>query len=361
MVGSRGVRPYAPFSEKLTTFGRRIKLAKIRIAAIGVGGIGGSQLRIAANNCADVMEPVAVCDINADIAKRVAEEYQVDFHTDYKELCDRGDVDALVTALPHYLYGEVVSYALASGIHVLKEKPFAKTLSDAKQMVEAAEANKKKLMTAGQNKFASAFIKGKEIVDSGSLGDIFLTRGAIIYRWGGAINDAWGWRGKEELSGGVAIIDAGWHILDMIHWYRGMPSAVYASTGMMKGITKSEYDVDDKAVLILEYPDGGVGNIVSCYITLPGEMRATLHGTNGSLDVSGGNLTFILNGETQEVSLPEQEFDPMTAQMRHFAEIILSDTDSPKSGGERAYEVMQIVDAAYRSAKNRETIEIGSC
>jgi len=333
-------------------------LDKIRIAGIGVGGIGGSHLRIAAKNSADVMEPIAVCDINADIAKRVAEEYQVDFHTDYKELCDRGDVDALVTALPHYLYGEVVSYALESGIHVLKEKPFAKTLSDAKQMLDATKSKGKKLMIAGQNKFASAFIKGKEIVDAGSLGDIFLTRGAIIYRWGGATNDAWGWRGKEELSGGVAIIDAGWHILDMIHWYRGIPSVVYAATGTMKGIPQSEYDVDDKVALILEYPDGGVGNIVSCYITLPGEMRATLHGTDGSLDVSGGVLTFILNGETQETTLPEQEFDPMTAQMKHFAEIILSDADSPKSGGERAYEVMQIVDAAYRSARSREPIEI---
>ncbi len=330
---------------------------KIRIAAIGVGGIGGSHLRIA-KNCADVMEPVAVCDINAGVAKRVGEEYQVDFHTDYKELCNRGDVDALVTALPHYLYGEVVSYALESGIHVLKEKPFAKTLSHAKQMLDATKVKGKKLMVAGQNKFASAFIKGKEIADAGSLGDIFLTRGTIIYRWGGAINDAWSWRGKEELSGGVAIIDAGWHILDMIHWYRGMPSAVYASTGTMKGAPKGEYDVDDKAVLILEYPDGGVGNIVSCYITLPGEMRATLHGTNGSLDVSGGNLTFILDGETQEVSLPEQKLDPMTAQMRHFAEMVVSDTDSPKSSGQCAYEVMQIVDAAYRSAKSRERVEI---
>ncbi len=330
---------------------------KIRIAAIGVGGIGGGHLRIA-KNCADVMEPVAVCDINAEIANRVADEYKIDAHTDYKELCQRGDVDAIVTALPHYLYGEVVSYALESGLHVLKEKPFAKTLSDAKQMIDAAAKSGKQLMLAGQNKFASAFIKGKDIVDSGTLGDIFLTRGAIIYRWGGAITNNWSWRGKEELSGGVAIIDAGWHILDMIHWYRGMPSAVYASVGTMKGAPNSDYDVDDKVALTLEYPDGGIGSIVSCYITLPGETRATLHGVNGSLDVSGGDVTFILNGETQDVSLPEQRFDPMTAQMLHFVETIASDTESPIAGGKRAYEVMQIVDAAYRSAQSKTRVEL---
>ena len=45
---------------------------KIRIGAIGVGGIGGHQFRIAVNDCSDIMQPVAVCDNNAEIAKRVA-------------------------------------------------------------------------------------------------------------------------------------------------------------------------------------------------------------------------------------------------------------------------------------------------
>ncbi len=334
---------------------RREILKKLRIGAIGVGGIGGHQLRIAAN-CSDIFEPVAVCDSNSDIVNRVANEFKIDAHIDYKELCNRGDIDAVIISLPHYLYGEVVSYALESGIHVFKEKPFAKTLSDAEQMIQSAKKSGKQLFLAGQNKFSSTFIKGKEIIDSGVLGDIFLSRGAIIYRWGGAIENNWGWRGKEELSGGVAIIDAGWHILDMVHWYRGMPSAVYASTGDMKAVKNSDYDVDDKAVLIFEYPDGGIGSIVSCYLTLPGEMRVTMHGTNGSLDASGGNLTFILNGQNQDISVPEQKVDPMTMQMRYFADVISEGKESPISGITRAYEVMRIVDAAYRSAKEKARI-----
>jgi predicted dehydrogenase len=332
-------------------------MSKIKIGAIGVGGIGGHQLRVAANN-SDLFEVVAICDNNAEIAKRVADEYKADSHTDYKELCKRGDLDAVIMALPHYLYGEVVCYALENGLHVFKEKPFAKTLSDAKMMVDSSKKSGKQLFLAGQNKFSSTFIKGKEIADSGELGDLFLSRGAIIYRWGGAIDGVWSWRGKEELSGGVAIIDAGWHILDMVHWLRGMPCAVYASTGTMKGAPKADYDVDDKAVLILEYPDGGIASIVSCYITLPGEMRVTLHGTNGCLDVNGGNLTFMLADKAQEVAIPKQELDPITLQMRHFAEAVQSGKESPVASTKRAYEVMQIVDAGYRSAKEKTRIEI---
>ena len=333
-------------------------MGKIKIGAIGVGGIGGHQLRTAINNCSDLMQPVAVCDNNEEIANRVADEFKIDAHTDYKEFCKRGDMDAVIMALPHYLYGEIVTCALESGLHVFKEKPFAKTLSDAKMMVDASKNSGKQLFLAGQNKFSSAFIKGKEIVDSGELGGLYLTRGAIIYRWGGAIEGNWSWRGKEELSGGVPIIDAGWHILDMVHWYRGLPSAVFASTGTMKGAPQADYDVDDKVALVLEYPDGGIGSIVSCYITLPGEMRVTLHGVNGCLDSNAGNMTYMIGDKTQEISLPPQEYDPITAQMRHFAEVVNTDKESEISGTKRAYEVMQIVDAAYRSAAEKTRIEI---
>lgn len=332
-------------------------MSKIRVGAIGVGGIGGSHLRLT-RNCADVMEAVAVCDVNQDIAQRVAEEFGAEAHTDYRELCQRGDLDAVIVAVPHYLYAEVVCCALESGLHVFKEKPFAKTLTDAQQMVEAARQHDRRLVLAGQSKFMPAFMKGKEIVDSGVLGEVFLTRAVIIYRWGGAINDHWSWRGKEELSGGVAIIDAGWHILDMAHWYRGLPSAVYASVGSMKGVPRSQYDVDDKAAIILEYPDGGIGSIVSSYITLPDERRITLHGVNGTLDVVGNQASLILDGEPQEVSLPDPAEDPMTAQLRHFAEAIGSGAESTIAGPKRAYEVMQMVDAAYRSAESGAKVEL---
>lgn len=329
----------------------------IRIGAIGVGGIGGHHINIA-SKCNDVIKLVAVCDINEDIAKKVAEQYHVEYHTGYKEICDRGDIDAVIIALPHYLYGEVVTYALEKGLHVFKEKPLAKTLADAEAIIKAAQKTKKQVFVAGQNKFSNVFIKGKEIVDSGALGDIFLTRGAIIYRWGGAIENRWSWRGKEELSGGVAIIDAGWHILDMVHWYRGMPSAVYAVTGKMKGAPGTDYDVDDKAVLILEYPDGGIGSIVSCYITLPSEMRVTLHGVKGCIDIYNGNLSFMIQDKVQDVSVPSEEIDPITAQMRHFAEIIISNKDSEIAGLERAYQVMRIIDAAYKSVREMRKVEI---
>lgn len=329
----------------------------IRMGAIGVGGIGGHHLNVA-SKLSDIIKLVAVCDVNENIAKRVAEQYQVDCHTEYKEICDRGDIDALIVALPHYLYGEVVTYALERGIHVFKEKPLAKTLTDAETIVRSAKRTGKQVFVAGQNKFSNVFIKGKEIVSSGSLGDIFLTRGAIIYRWGGAIENKWGWRGKEELSGGVAIIDAGWHILDMVHWYRGMPSAVYALTGKMKGAPGTDYDVDDKAVIILEYPDGGIGSIVSCYITLPSEMRVTLHGVKGCIDIYNGNLTFMIQDKVQDVLVPNQEIDPITAQMRHFVECITSGKESEIAGIERAYQVMRIVDAAYKSVKEMTKIGI---
>lgn len=330
---------------------------KIRMGFIGVGGIGGSHLRIA-RTLPDLIEPVAVCDVNSDVVGKIGKEYNLDAHTDYKELCHRGDIDAVAMALPHYLYGEAVCCALEAGLHVFKEKPFTSSLADADQILTAANKSGKLVVLAGQNKFTPGFIKGKELIDSQLLGGIFLTRGAIIYRWGGAITNNWSWRGKQKLSGGVAVIDAGWHILDMIHWYRGKPSAVYASLGTMKGVPDSDYDVDDKVALVLEYPDGGIASVVSCYITLPAETRLTLHGVNGSLSASGSSIDLIISGEAQAVALPEQKLDSMTAQMVHFVDTIASGRDSSIAGLQRAYEVMQVVDAAYRSAEAGARVEL---
>jgi predicted dehydrogenase len=83
-----------------------------------------------------------------------------------------------------------------------------------------------------------------------------------------------------------------------------------------------------------------------------------LHGTNGCLDSNGGNLTYMIGEKSQEVTLPPQEFDPITAQMRHFADVINTGKESEIAGTKRAYEVMQIVDAGYRSAMERTRIEI---
>ena len=257
-------------------------------------------------------------------------------------------LDAVLITLPHALYRDATLAALERGLHVFKEKPVGRTLEDAKAIRDATRRTGKCVMIAGQSKYAPAFIEAKKIVDSGALGDVFLTTGLITYRWGGAVENHWGWRGVHAQSGGVAIIDSGWHVLDLMHWYHGLPSRVFAVTGSMKAAPKSDYDVDDKAVLTLEYPDGGVGNMTVTFVAQPSEKRIVLYGTDGTLDITDGRVRHWTGNECQDVALGDA-VDTLVGQMRHFAAWIRGN-ESPVSDVERGYAIQRIVNAAYQSA-----------
>lgn len=319
---------------------------KIRLGVIGVGGMGGGHLRAAASLPED-FAIVAVCDVNADVVRRAGETYHATPYRDFRECLSREALDAVLITLPHRLYGEVTLAALERGLHVFKEKPVARTLEEAQAIRQAARKVNTYVMIAGQSKYLPAFSKAKEMLQEGAIGDVFLTTGLITYRWGGAVINQWGWRGIRAESGGVAIIDSGWHVLDLMHWYRGMPTRVYAVTGKMKAAPHSDYDVDDKALVTLEYPDGGIGNMTVTFVAQPSEKRIVLYGTEGTLDIRDNLLRHWQGDKSHEIPLGEP-VDSLVEQMRHFARWIRQEV-SPVSDLERGYAIQRIVHAAYQS------------
>ena len=327
---------------------------RLRTALVGVGGRGRALVNaLAAHPHVDI---VAVCDVDAAARASVAKQLDAASYDDFARMFDKERCDAAMISLPHYLYPDAVCAALESGAHVLKEKPLARDLQDGLAMCEAAKNAGRILMVGGQSKFDPAFQKMKAIVDSGALGDIFLITGRITYRWTKALDNQWSWRGDKALSGGVAIIDSGWHPLDLMHWYKGLPERVHAATGKMKAAPGTDYDVDDKAVINLEYPDGSIGSLVACFVTLPGETRITLHGVKGSIDAQRSKLLYYERGELKE-ELQSKPADPTVAMVAHFVDCIETGRE-PTSCAQESLGVQRIIDAAYRSAEQRAAVDV---
>ncbi|MBU0608852.1 MAG: Gfo/Idh/MocA family oxidoreductase [Armatimonadetes bacterium] len=321
----------------------------LRVAVIGAGGMGSGHVRTITEH--PRAELVLACDVNeAALAPLAAQG--VATCTDWQDALPEGQVDAAVITLPHHAYPEVVNTALARGIHVLKEKPFARDLDDARLMREAAEQSNTILMVAGQGKYSAGYQRAKQIVDSGVLGKVFLSRAIITYRWGGAIHNSWSWRGKRELSGGTAIIDSGWHILDLLTWFRGMPETVYCTVGQGNAFP-GDYDVDDRALLTLEYADGSIAGVVCCFICLPNARQVFLHGTEASLDITD-TCVRLHKGDQADAEVIQLAPEPnlLRPQFDHFLHLI--DTHaSPIAGAQEAYDIQRIIDAAYRSAQSK--------
>jgi len=319
----------------------------LRIGIIGIGGMGGAHLRAARTS--DKVHLVVACD---------SDQYMLDHQhvidpslvltLDWRQVRDRDDLDAVIVSLPHDLYAEVVPSLLEAGHHVLMEKPFGRTAAEAQKMADAAKKSGKVLMIGGQNKFTSGFQRVKRLLADGLLGEVFLIRGVTVYRWGH--EQDWRWRASRSRSGGVAVLDAGWHILEQMIAFHGVPERVYAASGAKKGVPHKEYDVEDKAALIFHYPDGSLGQMLSCFVSTPYEWRIVLHGTLGSLELEKMHMRLDFGSGSPAIER-FSETDTILAQLEHFAGVV--ERGIPCIGGpENGLKVMRVIDAAYRSMES---------
>jgi len=325
----------------------------LRFIQIGCGGIGASHLALL--RARSDVTVVGACDVNEALLAPLGAEGVPTF-TDYREALTQVAADCAIVSLPHYLYPEVVNLALARGLHVLKEKPFGRTLEHARSMVEAARQAGKVLMVAGQAKHYPAFKRAKALVDGGAVGRIVACRATITYQWGAALSGDWSWRGEHAKSGGVAVIDSGWHILDLVHWYCGSPSRAACFLGQGRALP-GDYDVDDRAVLILEFDSGAVAAVTCCFITQPSLRQVVLHGLEGALDVTSECVLRTSQDGAQEAEQFTEGSHALEPQLEAFLTAVRTG-ETPASACEEAYEVQRIIDAAYRSAEAGEAVEL---
>src|SRR5882672_9736695 len=114
---------------------------QLRTAVIGVGHLGRQHARIHANLAAEGLTEFAfVCDLNEKTARDIPTERQTEWTTDWHKLI--GQVDAVSLAVPTESHCEIACGLLAAGIHVLVEKPIARTLAEADEMIAAAAKGK---------------------------------------------------------------------------------------------------------------------------------------------------------------------------------------------------------------------------
>src|SRR5918992_4647522 len=129
----------------------------LRTAVIGVGSLGRQHARIHATLAAEgTSQFVAVCDLNEETARTISSERHTDWTTDWRELI--GQIDAASVAVPTEAHCEIACALLESGIHVLVEKPIARTLEEADRMIRAAEKGNALLQVGHLERFNPAMV-----------------------------------------------------------------------------------------------------------------------------------------------------------------------------------------------------------
>ena len=134
----------------------------IRVAVVGAGAFGREHARVYSEVEGAHLE--AVCDIDETRGRNVAERYNATYVADYRELI--GKVDAASVATPTQSHQAIASELLSAGVAVLVEKPIARTLAEADQMVDAATRSGAVLQVGHLERFNPAVIAASKILNN---------------------------------------------------------------------------------------------------------------------------------------------------------------------------------------------------
>ncbi len=314
----------------------------LRLGIVGVGGMGSGH--VAAAKATDGVELVAACDTNQEALDKAVADIDAAAFSDYEEMIDEVALDGLLAILPHHLHAGVVEKACDAGLPLLKEKPLARNMAEAQHFVESAEQAGIIFMLATQRRYNPTYAGLKDI--AGQLGHIFLVRGQYVFRW----SADFGWRGKWETAGGGALHDMGYHTVDMLNWYIGLPDWV-ASEWSSGAFPDREYATDDTAITMFGYESGTIGYLLTTWATSPSEERFYLHGTEGwaVADQNGIRHCDTDGNVITEMPTEQDGLLPMRNQVAHFAECI-RENHEPLTSGKTNLQNMAFIEAAYRSA-----------
>ncbi len=296
----------------------------ISVGCIGVGGRGSFHLKnlLTLENIA----VRAICDTDPShletAQKRVTDAGQPkpDGYSDWKQLLDRKDIDAVVSALPVYLHARNYLDVIAAGKDLYAEKPLCMAAEDCWRIVEAKKKSTVIVQVGFQRRADPFFIEAMDAVHKGELGQ--LVEGRIT--WSNSWGPFGGWFGHRAKSGDW-MIEQACHNWDVLNWankclpvraagfgngklFRDTPAIVDHVTG--RRAIEPDRDVHDYYAGTAVFENGVIVNIIHSWV-VPNrfnEEYTRLIGLRGGIDFNNGMLSY-----RPDLNLPDR---PVTQQSK---------------------------------------------
>ena len=332
----------------------------LRLGVVGLGSIGKVHARNIAYKIKNV-ELTALCDINTEVVRSLAKELNVDkVYYDYTGIVSDPSIDALVIAVPTYLKKDIVIRAANAGKHLFIEKPLALNLEDAKSMIDTINKARVKALVGYQRRYDRAFIKAREIIQAGKLGNVLLIRS-----W--TRDPPWnpqGWAADPNLSGGRPL-DSSSHDFDVIRYLTNAEvTRVYAEGSVLVyDIFKKTGDFDHM-VITLRLNNGAIGIVeYSGYAKYGYDVGVEVLGTEGRLMIGMGinsPITYVINtsyGDDHPMSYVERFSEAYLNELISFINMIRFD-EKPLITLEDAYKAIEIALAVWDSLRKGMPIDL---
>ena len=347
---------------------------RLRCAVIGVGGIGLDHLHSLAT-CPRA-RAVAFAESDLERAKEAEERFNIPrSYSDYRELLEQPDIDAVTVALPNHLHAPVALAALRARKHVFLEKPMATSLKEATAIVETAKKMKRTVMVGQPLRFRRETQTARAFIERGNLGEVYHAR-AFWHRRSG-IPRIGSWFTQKKLAGGGCLYDLGVPLLDAcLHLFGEFAvTAVSAQTfakfgprglgemawGKSPVDPTKPFDVEDTAVAFLKLRSG---RTLTLDVSWAGhhapegrEYGIDLLGTEAGLSLFPARLFKPGAGGYEAIELAVAKVPHLEDRLHHFAGCVL-DGKKPPVTDEQSLHVQKVLAALYTSAANGREVRL---
>lgn len=348
----------------------------LRIGIIGLGGIGMGTHVLGIQLCPDA-EITAVCDIVPEVLSKRADEIGIDEShrfTDYRDLIDCPDVDAVTIATPNDCHVEIALYAWRRGKPFDCEKPLGLNAADTVRLADAIRERPVPHMLNFSYRFIPAARYARDLIREGKLGRIYHIYAQYFQSWGRSTGCPLIWRFSRAVSGTGTLADLGVHIIDLVRYLTGAEyESVCADNGTFIHERRSLEDPDvmkpvdvDDYTHFLTRMTGGIGAVFQSTrfaCARDNYQRIEIYGEKGGLvySLEGEHpLELCLDGEGAEFHELEIPGQYQVKQMDTFVDIVLGKDRRDSATVFDGHYAQMILDAVWESGERNGWVDCAS-
>jgi UDP-N-acetyl-2-amino-2-deoxyglucuronate dehydrogenase len=275
---------------------------KIKFAVVGCGHIGKRHSEMILRN--PESELVAVVDIKAENELNLPFG-DIPFYSSLNELLASGlDIDVINIASPNGFHAEQALQCLEAKKHIVVEKPMALTRSDAEKVIYKALHVHKHVFAVMQNRYSPPSVWIKELIDNGTLGEVFMVQLNCYWNRDDRYYKADSWHGKKDLDGGTLFTQFS-HFIDIMYWLFGDIENIQGKFNDFNHKTLTDFE--DSGFVSFDFVNGGMGslNYSTSVWNANLESSMTIIAENGSVKIGGQYMNEVEYCHIKDYTMPE--------------------------------------------------------